>query len=128
MQQHHGFIVIATATLLGSALAPLAARAAEYADVVSATPVTVAVATPRQVCRNEAQIVQPGPSGAGAVIGAIAGAVLGHNVGADDLMTDVGEVSAGRQPDVSRSDDRDPAHAPTLTRSSSETRRGRDSR
>lgn len=73
---------IATAALLGSALSPLAARATEYADVVSATPVTVPVATPRQVCRNEAQIVQPGPSGAGAVIGAIAGAVLGHNVGA----------------------------------------------
>ena len=84
MQQHHGFIAIATVTttLLGSALAPLPARAAEYADVVSATPVTVAVATPRQLCRNEAQIVQPGPSGAGAVIGAIAGAVLGHNLGA----------------------------------------------
>lgn len=75
-------IAIATAALLASALSPLAARATEYAEVVSATPVTVAVATPRQVCRNEAQIVQPGPSGAGAVIGAIAGAVLGHNVGA----------------------------------------------
>ena len=84
MQHPSGFIAIAiaTAALLGSALAPLAARAAAYADVVSATPVTVPVSTPRQVCRNEAQVVQPGPSGAGAVIGAIAGAVLGHNVGA----------------------------------------------
>ena len=68
--------------MCSSDLSPLAARATEYADVVSATPVMVAVATPRQVCRNEAQVVQPGPSGAGAVIGAIAGAVLGHNVGA----------------------------------------------
>ncbi len=82
MQHPHSFIATATATLLASALAPLVARATEYADVVSATPVTVPVATPRQVCRNEAQVVQPGPSGAGAVIGAIAGAVLGHNVGA----------------------------------------------
>ena len=68
--------------LFGAAFSPLAARATEYADVVSATPVTVRVSTPRQVCRDEAQIVQPGPSGAGAVIGAIAGAVLGHNIGA----------------------------------------------
>ena len=82
MQHPPGSIAIATVALLGSALLPLAVRATEYAEVVSATPVTVAVATPRQVCRNEAQIVQPGPSGAGAVIGAIAGAVLGHNVGA----------------------------------------------
>ena len=82
MQHPPGSIAIATVALLGSALSPLAARATEYAEVVSATPVTVAVVTPRQVCRNEAQIVQPGPSGAGAVIGAIAGALIGHNVGA----------------------------------------------
>ena len=57
------------------------ARATEFATVVSSTPVTASVAVPRQVCSDGAQIVQQRPSGAGAVIGAIAGGVIGHQIG-----------------------------------------------
>jgi uncharacterized protein YcfJ len=62
-------------------LAPLAANAAEYATVVSSTPVTASVNVPRRVCSEAQQYVQPQPSGAGAVIGAIAGGLLGNTVG-----------------------------------------------
>lgn len=68
--------------LLATTLSPLCAQAAEFADVVSATPVTVSMPVARRVCRDEAQLVQTAPSGAGAVIGAIAGGVLGHQIGA----------------------------------------------
>jgi len=70
--------LIPFAALLCSAVA---SQAAEFAEVVSATPVTVSVSVPRRVCRDEQQVVQPAPSGAGAVIGAIAGGVLGHQIG-----------------------------------------------
>ena len=66
------------ATLLGSAVT---AQSAEVASVVSSTPVTVSVPVARQSCSDTQQLVQPQPSGAGAVIGAIAGGVIGHNVG-----------------------------------------------
>jgi len=66
---------------VGSALAASAAHAAEYATVVSATPVTAAVPQARQVCSDGRQLVQSGPTGAGAVIGAIAGGLIGHGVG-----------------------------------------------
>ncbi len=68
----------AAAALLG---ASVAASAAEYANVVSATPVTGSVAAPRQDCFQGEQIVQQQPSGAGAVIGAIAGGVIGNQFG-----------------------------------------------
>ena len=68
----------ASAALLGVA-AP--AGAAEYARVISSTPVTGSVAAPRQECAEGAQVVQQQPSGAGAVIGAIAGGVLGNQFG-----------------------------------------------
>jgi len=72
--------LIPLAALLAS-LCTAGAQAAEYADVVSATPVTTTVSAPRRVCRDEQQVVQFAPSGAGAVIGAIAGGVLGHQIG-----------------------------------------------
>ncbi len=63
-------------------LAPaLAVQAAEYANVVSAAPVTTQVAVPQRVCRDERQWIQPQPSGAGALIGAITGGVIGNNIG-----------------------------------------------
>jgi uncharacterized protein YcfJ len=68
-------------TLLAAALCPLASQAAEYAAVVSATPVTTSVAVPQRVCSEEQQLISARPSGAGAVIGAIAGGVLGHQIG-----------------------------------------------
>jgi uncharacterized protein YcfJ len=71
-------IAAASAALLG---ATASAGAAEYANVVSATPVTGSVAAPRQDCYQGEQVVQQQPSGAGAVIGAIAGGVLGNQFG-----------------------------------------------
>ena len=59
----------------------LASRAAEYATVISSTPVTASVATPQRVCQDQQQLVQARPSGAGAVLGAIAGGVIGNAVG-----------------------------------------------
>jgi uncharacterized protein YcfJ len=67
-----------SAALLG---ASFSAAAAEYADVISATPVTNSVATPRQECVDTQQLVQSQPSGAGAVIGALAGGVIGNLFG-----------------------------------------------
>jgi uncharacterized protein YcfJ len=57
------------------------AGAAEYARVVSSTPVSGSVSVPRQECAQVQQLVQQQPSGAGALIGAIAGGVLGNQIG-----------------------------------------------
>jgi uncharacterized protein YcfJ len=73
-----GLAAAASAALLG---ATATASAAEYANVVSATPVTSSVAVPRQDCVQGEQVVQAQPSGAGAVIGAIAGGVIGNQFG-----------------------------------------------
>ena len=74
-------IVAAAAVSSAAALVPLSSHATEIARVVSATPVTAAVAVPNRVCTEEQQLIGARPSGAGAVIGAIAGGVLGHNIG-----------------------------------------------
>jgi len=60
---------------------PLGAFAADYADVLSATPVTSTVAVPRQSCIDGERYVQPRPSGAGALIGALVGGVVGNQFG-----------------------------------------------
>jgi uncharacterized protein YcfJ len=73
---------VASTALLGAAfVVGGTAAAAEFATVVSSTPVTASVPVPRQVCSDGQQLVQPRPSGAGALIGAIAGGVIGHNLG-----------------------------------------------
>src|SRR5438046_8729913 len=66
------------AALLGAAAN---ASAAQYANVVSATPVAESVAVPRQDCVQSERLVQAQPSGAGALIGAIAGGVIGNQFG-----------------------------------------------
>ena len=58
-----GLAASAPAALLGAAATP---SAAEYANVVSATPVTNSVAVARQDCVQGEQVVPPQPSGAGA--------------------------------------------------------------
>jgi uncharacterized protein YcfJ len=58
------------------------ANAAEYANVISATPVTGSVPVPRQACADGTQIVRQQPSGAGALVGAIVGGVVGNQFGA----------------------------------------------
>jgi len=74
-------LAAALATTFGAALVSSTALAADFATVVSSTPVTVAVPVPRQQCSDGQQLVQQRPSGAGALIGAIAGGVIGHNLG-----------------------------------------------
>ena len=66
------------ASLFGAATG---AQAAQYANVVSATPVTQQIAMPRQECADSEQIVRQQPSGGGALIGAIVGGVLGNQFG-----------------------------------------------
>ena len=70
-----------TAVLAAATGVPLTAGAAELATVISSSPVTASVPVARQVCNDGQQLVQQRPSGAGAVIGAIAGGVIGHNLG-----------------------------------------------
>jgi len=64
-----------------AAAAAASVHAADYADVVSATPVTRSVAVPRQECADVEQLVQRQPSGGGALIGAIVGGVVGNQFG-----------------------------------------------
>ena len=73
-----GVVAAASAALLG---AVATASAAEYAHVVSATPVTTSVAVPRHDCVQSEQLVQAPPSGVGALIGAVAGGVIGNQFG-----------------------------------------------
>lgn len=74
-----GFVT-GVASLLSMLAAP-AWSAVEQARVLSRTPVLEQVLVPRDVCRDETATVQPGKSGTGAVVGAIAGGVLGHQIG-----------------------------------------------
>ncbi|HEY2561018.1 MAG TPA: glycine zipper 2TM domain-containing protein [Caldimonas sp.] len=73
--------VAAATTAAGMLTLSAAAHAADYANVVSAMPVTESVAVPHQECVNGEQLVQQPPSGAGAAIGAIAGGVIGNQFG-----------------------------------------------
>jgi uncharacterized protein YcfJ len=68
--------------LLSTALiAAGAALAQEVGRVISATPLIQHVGVPRQVCTNETVAVQTQKSGAGALIGAIAGGAMGNAIG-----------------------------------------------
>jgi uncharacterized protein YcfJ len=62
-------------------LAALGASAQEVAAVVSRVPIVQQVAVPRQVCENQPVVVEQPTSGAGGLIGAVAGGILGHQVG-----------------------------------------------
>ena len=61
--------------------ATAAAHAAEYANVVSATPVTSSFPVSRQECADAQRVVPPQPSGGGALVGAIIGGVIGNQFG-----------------------------------------------
>jgi uncharacterized protein YcfJ len=89
------------------------AQATEYGRVISATPITQQVSVPQQVCQDQQVAVRTPNSGAGAVIGAIAGGVLGHTVGAGAgkvLATGAGVVAGSIIGDRVESD----GHPPTL--------------
>lgn len=69
-----------TAALAVAALgAAASANAAEYANVLSATPVLAAVDAQRVAC--DERYVQPRTSGGGALIGALIGGVVGNQIG-----------------------------------------------
>ena len=55
--------------------------AQELGQVLSSQPVIQQVAVPRQVCSTQAVAVQQPNSGAGAVMGAIAGGAIGNQIG-----------------------------------------------
>lgn len=71
-------LAAAAAALLG---AVGTAQAADYANVVSATPVTRSFAVPRQQCGEGQRVVPSQPSGGGALVGAIIGGVVGNQFG-----------------------------------------------
>lgn len=58
-----------------------ASQAQEVGIVLSSTPVIQQVAVPRQVCNNQQVVTGGQKSGAGAAMGAIAGGVIGNQVG-----------------------------------------------
>lgn len=55
--------------------------AQEVGRVISSTPIIQQVGVPRNVCSTEQVVVQQPKSGAGAVMGAIAGGVMGNAIG-----------------------------------------------
>ncbi len=67
--------------LTGLGLASWQASAQETGRVISSTPVIQQVAVPRKVCTNIQVATQGQKSGAGALMGAIAGGTVGNNVG-----------------------------------------------
>jgi uncharacterized protein YcfJ len=72
------------------------ANATEYGTVVSSRPVVQQVAVPQQVCTDEPVSYRAPSSGVGALVGAIAGGVLGHTVGGGGgraLATGLGVVA-----------------------------------
>ena len=72
------------------------AWAAEYGTVISSTPIVAAVPVPQRECVDQPVVYQQPTSGVGALLGAIAGAAIGHNIGGGDgraLATGVGLVA-----------------------------------
>ena len=69
-------------SLLSSVAAVCSAQ--ETARVISSTPVVTQVAVPRQVCSNQQVQVQSQKSGAGGIMGAVAGGAIGNSIGGGD--------------------------------------------
>ncbi len=69
------------AGVAGLMLAAPALHAQETARVVSSIPVYQQVSVPRQVCTTQQVAVEQPKSGAGAVMGAIAGGAVGNQIG-----------------------------------------------
>ncbi|MEO8746223.1 MAG: glycine zipper 2TM domain-containing protein [Rhodanobacter sp.] len=86
----------------GAAMATNAAPSAQYAKVVSVTPVRRTSKVPKQVCRDETVAQTQPPSDehnlVGTAIGAVAGGLLGNQVGGGKgktLATVAGAVGGG---------------------------------
>jgi uncharacterized protein YcfJ len=76
-------ITLHTALLAGfvAALPLTPAQAQEVGRVISSTPIIQQVAVPRQVCNTQQVVTEGQKSGAGAVMGAIAGGAVGNQIG-----------------------------------------------
>lgn len=68
-------------TLTALMLAAGSSMAQDVGRVISSTPVVQQVGVPRQVCGTEQVTVQGQKSGAGALMGAIAGGAVGNQIG-----------------------------------------------
>jgi uncharacterized protein YcfJ len=66
---------------VAAATAGVAQAQAEYGRVLSSTPVIQQVAVPRQVCSQQQYMTPQPTTGAGGVMGAIAGGALGSQIG-----------------------------------------------
>lgn len=78
------------------------AEAQEQGRVLSSQAVIQQVAVPRQVCNNQQVAVQGQKSGAGGLMGAIAGGAIGNNVGAGSgrgLATVIGVIGGAMMGD-----------------------------
>ena len=69
-------------SILSAVTAVCAAQ--ETARVISSTPVVTQIAVPRQVCSNSQVQVQTQKSGAGGIMGAVAGGAIGNSIGGGD--------------------------------------------
>ena len=89
----------------------------DRARVISVTPIVQQVAVPRQVCSDELVATQRQPSGAGALLGAIAGGAMGNAIGSGSgraaatalgvfggavLGSNIGSGGSGAQPQTVR--------------------------
>jgi len=70
-------LLLLSTAMLASGLS----MAQEVGRVISATPIIQQVNSPRQVCTTESVAVQQPKSGAGALMGAIAGGAMGNAIG-----------------------------------------------
>ena len=76
------------------ALAALSVSAQEVAAVVSSVPILQQVAVPQQVCQEQAVAAPQSTTGAGGLVGAVAGGILGHQVGRGNGRTAATAVGA----------------------------------
>ncbi|MDE1166438.1 MAG: glycine zipper 2TM domain-containing protein [Pseudomonas sp.] len=99
-----GAVLGAVGVTAGGAVATysLVKSGPEYADVVAVEPINEQIKTPRQVCKDVAvtrqKPVQDQHQIAGSVLGAVAGGLLGHQVGGGKgktLATVAGAVGGG---------------------------------
>ena len=74
-------IVLSSAAAALSLCAVNASAMDILARVISSTPVVQQVSVPRQVCSNQPMITESPRSGAGAVVGALAGGAMGNAIG-----------------------------------------------
>ena len=74
-------LVLSTVAGVSALFAVNASAMDILARVISSTPVVQQVSVPQQVCTMQPMVTQAPPSGAGAVMGALAGGAMGNAVG-----------------------------------------------